>query len=298
MQVNKIEVDNNLQEIIRHGTSELPIALYTDDFSLFEEGFIRWHWHKELQISYVLSDKISFQVEGKEIILEEGDGIIFNTNVLHQIKPYINNCKMFSVVFDASLISGDENSLIRKRYVKPILNSSNLRFIILKKDVIWQKEILDYSKKIFNVFHQKEYGYELEVRNYLNIIWLTLLREVRDYNKTVSELSSNDEEKVRLAIEYIRNNYWENISLEDISNAANISKSECCRSFKRVLKMTPFDYLKEYRVLQSTNYLSNSDESISNIALKVGFNGISYYGKVFKEHMNCSPSQYRMNHKK
>ena len=68
---------------------------------------------------------------------------------------------------------------------------------------------------------------------------------MRDYNKTVSELSSNDEEKVRLAIEYIRNNYWENISLEDISNAANISKSECCRSFKRVLKMTPFDYLKE-----------------------------------------------------
>ncbi|WP_253287447.1 helix-turn-helix domain-containing protein [Clostridium bornimense] len=62
--------------------------------------------------------------------------------------------------------------------------------------------------------------------------------------------------------------------------------------------MTPFNYLKEYRVLQSNNYLSNSDESISNIAFKVGFNGISYYGKVFKEHMNCSPSQYRMNHKK
>lgn len=298
MQVNKIEVDKNLKEIIRHGTSELPIALYTDDFSLFEDGFIRWHWHKELQISYVLCDKIYFQFEGKEIILEEGEGIIFNTNVLHQIKPYINNCKMFSVVFDSSLISGEENSLISKRYVKPILNSSNLRFIILKRDVIWQKEILNYSKKIFNAFHHKEYGYELEVRNYLNIIWLTLLREVRDFNKIVSELSSNDEEKVRLALEYIRNNYWENISLEDISNAANISKSECCRSFKRVLKMTPFNYLKEYRVLQSTNYLSNSDESISNIDFKVGFNGISYYGKVFKEHMNCSPSQYRMNHKK
>ena len=69
MQVNKIEVDKNLKEIIRHGTSELPIALYTDDFSLFEDGFIRWHWHKELQISYVLCDKIYFQFEGKEIIL-------------------------------------------------------------------------------------------------------------------------------------------------------------------------------------------------------------------------------------
>ena len=297
MQVNKIEVDNNLKEVIRHGSSEFPMAVYTDDFSLFEEGFIRWHWHKELQISYVLSDKICFQVEGKEFILEQGEGIILNTNVLHQINPYINNCKMFSIVFDSSFISGNENLLINKMYINPILDSCNLKFIILKKGVNWQKEILDYSKQIFNAFHNREYGYELEVRNYLNIIWLILLRKVRSYNKNFKQLHSNDEEKVRLALEYIHNNYSENISLRDISKAVNISKSECCRSFQRVIKMTPFEYLMEYRILKSTNYLSNSNESISNIALNVGFNGISYYGKIFKKYMNCTPSQYRRKQK-
>ena len=40
MQVNKIDVDSNLQEIIKHGSSDLPIALYNDDFSLFDEGYI------------------------------------------------------------------------------------------------------------------------------------------------------------------------------------------------------------------------------------------------------------------
>ena len=293
MQVNKIDVDSNLQEIIKHGSSDLPIALYNDDFSLFDEGYIRWHWHKEVQISYVLSDKVCFQVEGEEIILEPDEGIIFNTNVLHQIKPVINNCKMYSIVFDSNFIDGNENSLINKKYINPILYSSNLKYIVLKKDIIWKKEILNYIEKIFKAFNKREYAYELEVRNYLNYIWFTLVKEMKTYNKSSNKLSLYDEKRVKLALEYIDSNYENSISLNDIAMAVNISKSECCRAFKRVLNTTPFEYLIEYRVLKSTHYLCNSNESISNIALNVGFNGISYYGKIFKKHMNCTPSQYR-----
>ena len=296
MQVNKIKVDSNLKEVIKHGSSDLPITLYNDDFSLFDEGYIRWHWHKELQISYVLSDKVCFQVEGKEIILEPEEGIIFNTNVLHQIKPYFDNCNMYSFVFDSNFIDGNEDSLINKKYISSILNSNNLKYIVLKKEVNWQKKILEYTKKAFNAFNSKEYAYELEVRNYLSYIWIILLREVKDYNECNNRLSQYDEDRVRQALEYIQDNYSEDISLEDIAMSINISKSECCRSFKRVLNSTPFEYLMEYRILKSTQYLCNSNESISNIALNVGFNGISYYGKVFKRYMNCTPSQYRRKH--
>lgn len=121
---------------------------------------------------------------------------------------------------------------------------------------------------------------------------------MNDYNKCDNRLSQYDEERVRVALEYIQENYSEDISLKDIAMSINISKSECCRSFKRVLNITPFEYLMEYRVLKSTQYLCNSNDSIANIALNVGFNGISYYGKVFKKYMNCTPSQYRRNNKK
>lgn len=48
MQTPKIEVDNNLQETTKHGSFDFPIAIYTDKFNLLEDGYIRWHWHKEL----------------------------------------------------------------------------------------------------------------------------------------------------------------------------------------------------------------------------------------------------------
>lgn len=293
MQVSKIEVDENLEEIVQYVSSDFPLVIYTDEFSLFEEGYIRWHWHKYLQISYVLHDQVCFQVNGEDIILNPKEGIIFNSNVLHQIKPYNDDCKMISIMFDDSIISRSEQSLIGKKYVDTVIKSKNLNFIILKRDISWQKYILEYIEKTYAVYNNKEYAYELEVVNNINQIWLNLIRNLKDKIEKSNNKISQDEERVKSAINYIKYNYNHEISLNDIAQSCNISKSECCRSFKRILKITPFEYLMEYRVLKATEYLYNTDESISNICMNVGFNGMSYFGKVFKKYMNCTPSQYK-----
>lgn len=294
MQVTKIEVDNNLQEITKHGSYDFPIAIYRDKFNLFEDGHIKWHWHKELQFSYCLYGKITFFIENQKITLEAGEGIIINSNVLHQIKPYNNNnCMMFSIDLDPTLIGGHKHSLIEKKYLNPILECSNLKFIYLKPDVQWQKNILKYIKKVLSLWNEKPYGYELEIRNYLGSLWLSLIRELKEEIKDSASAASLDEERVKLALQYIHEHYAENISLNNIAMNANVSKSECCRSFKRILRVTPFEYLMEYRTLKASELLLESKKNISTIALDVGFNGISYFGKVFKKYMNCAPSEYR-----
>ena len=230
MQLSKIEVDKQQREIIKYENGDFPFLIFTDDFCNFDEGYIRWHWHKDLQISYVVEDKICFQVNGETIVLNPGEGILFNSNVLHQIKPYYQNCKMISIMFNQSIISGSDHSLISKKYVDTVINSHNLDFVIFKNDVNWQSEILQY---------------------------------VKDKIQSPSKKVSADDERVKTAINYIKTNYARDISLDDIAKSCNISKSECCRSFRRILKMTPFEYLMEYRVLKATEYLYNTDEPIS-----------------------------------
>ena len=105
------------------------------NFNLFEDGHIRWHWHKEVQFSYCISDKIRFFIEGKEIVLEAGEGIFVNSNVLHKITPCSNNCMMFSIVFDKVLIGGTPKSVIERKYVEPLVQSNNLKFILLKNQI-------------------------------------------------------------------------------------------------------------------------------------------------------------------
>lgn len=294
MQTTKIQVNHNLQETVKHGSYDFPIAVYTDKFSLFQDGYIRWHWHKELQFSYSLYDRVIVYIEDEKIILSPGEGIMVNSNVLHQIKPYNNsNCMMFSIDFDPILIGGTKQSIIEKKYLTPIIENSNLKFISLKPNVQWQKNILYFLKSVFTLSNEKPYGYELEMRNYLNILWLNLIREIKEENIVSHPAISNDNKRVKLAMEYIHNNYTKSVLLSDIAMSANISKSECCRSFKRILKMTPFEYLMEYRVLKASELLLKSKDSISDIAFDAGFNGISYFAKVFKKYRNCSPSEYR-----
>lgn len=294
MQATKIEVNDNLQETVKHGSYDFPLAIYTDKFNLFEDGYIRWHWHKELQFSYSLYDKVVVFIEYEKIILSPGEGVMINSNVLHQIKPYNNdNCMMFSIDFEPTLIGGNEQSLIEKKYLTPLIESSNLKFISLKLNVPWQESILKYLKKVFTLSHEKPYGYELEMRNYLSIVWLNLIREMKEQIEDSRPAISNDNERVKLAMQYIHKYYADNILLNNIAMAVNISKSECCRCFKRILKITPFEYLMEYRISKASELLLKSKEPISNIALDVGFNGISYFGKVFKKYRNCTPSEYR-----
>ncbi|NMM63039.1 AraC family transcriptional regulator [Clostridium sp. P21] len=297
MKMSKIEVDDNLQDTTRYGSYDFPIAIYTDKFNLFEGGYIKWHWHKELQFSYCLYDKVTFYVENQKITLEAGEGIMVNSNVIHQLKPCNNNgnndCMVLSIDLDPTFIGGNKNSLIEKKYLNPILESNNLKFICLKPDVYWQKNILKYIKKVSYLWNEKPYGYELEIRNHLGVLWLNIIREVKEEFKDSILIVSHDEERVKLALQYIHEHYSENISLDDIAMTANISKSECCRSFKRILRVTPFEYLMEYRALKASELLLKSKKSISIIAFDVGFNGISYFGKVFKKYMNCTPSEYR-----
>ena len=53
------------------------------------------------------------------------------------------------------------------------------------------------------------------------------------------------------------------------------------------------NYINRTRIEKSATLLKNTNESITNIAIKVGFNDVNYYSRTFKKFMNMSPTQYR-----
>ena len=73
----------------------------------------------------------------------------------------------------------------------------------------------------------------------------------------------------------------------------NISKSELCRCFKKVLHKTPFEYLIRYRVIQACSLLKNTDCSVTEAASFTGFDSISHMGRFFHKYLKQSPSHYK-----
>ena len=83
-------------------------------------------------------------------------------------------------------------------------------------------------------------------------------------------------------------------SAADIAAHAGLCKSECCRFFKKYMRMTIFDYLLSTRIQNSIPLLMDG-ENITTIAGLVGFSSPAYYGQIFKRYMGMSPSQYKKN---
>jgi AraC family transcriptional regulator, melibiose operon regulatory protein len=94
---------------------------------------------------------------------------------------------------------------------------------------------------------------------------------------------------------YIQKHYSEELSLDELSATVNLSKSECCRLFKRTTGNTPFEYLLAYRIKQSISMMESGNKSIGEIASLTGFNSFSYYSVCFKKITGMTPKQYRKN---
>jgi AraC family transcriptional regulator len=91
---------------------------------------------------------------------------------------------------------------------------------------------------------------------------------------------------------YIRRNIAEKISLEEVAKASGASHYHFIRVFAAYTGETPFAYVRRERISQSLRLLE-SEQSITEIALEVGFETSSSFNKAFKKETNITPSDFR-----
>ncbi|MFP4016093.1 MAG: helix-turn-helix domain-containing protein [Halanaerobiales bacterium] len=94
-------------------------------------------------------------------------------------------------------------------------------------------------------------------------------------------------------IKYLKNNYKNDVTLDDLADVVNYSPFYLIRLFKKETGKTPFKYLQQIRILKAKDMLKNSDQSITDICFEVGFNNRCYFSSTFKEKVGLAPSEYR-----
>ncbi len=122
------------------------------------------------------------------------------------------------------------------------------------------------------------------------LILITLIS--REYEKDVVANKSIDI-GVSSAITFMKNNYCENIMIDDLAKIANLSSRQYNRKFKKLFNISPIKYLIKIRIERSCYLLKYSDDSILKISLDCGFVSANYFSKCFKNEHNISPSEYR-----
>ncbi len=96
------------------------------------------------------------------------------------------------------------------------------------------------------------------------------------------------------AVKYIREHFHEQITLEELAEICNMSKSHFIRSFGKYANRTPHEYLLAYRLSRSKQLLLTTDHSIEQIAEECGFNSASHFARAFRKSNELSPTEFRL----
>ncbi len=281
--------------------NDYPIEISCLDFTQSDPLLIRWHWHEEIELEYIVSGQVYVTCEEENILASQGDLVFINQNVRHFITPVqSDDCLLYSIVVHPTFILGFGQLDLEKKYIAPILHDSALKHIHITGVNPDYENYLSGIKEILSLNDLREDGYELLTKSVLLRIWYQLYKMTAFLaSGPVPKTAVQDEQRVKQAILYIQEHFMEAVTLEDIAGSIMVSKSECCRCFKRTLNTTPFEYLMKYRIMESTKRMHRKpQESISEIAGFAGFNNTSYYNKIFRKYMNCTPTEYRNSIKK
>jgi len=292
-------LDKDLKELRHHGRMEYPVAMYQIDVKKIHMEIVPWHWHDEVEFIYVLEGGGLFLASDESHLLSKGQGVLINSSVLHafHLSEEYENCVFISVVFRSDFLVSNSTGERYGQYISPVVDNKQLRtFVIDEKDEDIQKIAVE-TKYVYNMNKEKSFGYEMYTKGYLMQLWAVILNyliigkvSTNDFNQR----ESLDEKRTKEALIYIEKHYKEDITLDDIAEHIHVSRSECCRCLKRCMDLSPFEYLMKYRVLTAANMLlKDRSISISQLAQDVGFNSSSYFNKLFKKYMGCTPTEYK-----
>ncbi|MCR4789419.1 MAG: AraC family transcriptional regulator [Lachnospiraceae bacterium] len=277
-----------------------PVHVYFIELSKQYMKNVQWNWHTELEVVIVNHGDIIFKTHEAQVTLSAGMGIVINSNTMHTIEPSgeDSNCSMYSATFHPTFLFGYGHSLLYEKYLTPVVSSPKFQYLVLSEDTPEESKMLDCINNVIAANLIKNYGYELTTKSLLCNFWLILSQKVAPAEsvKASKPIASNDEIRTKEMILYIEEHYADKVTLEDLADTVHISKSECCRCFKRALNLTPIEYLMKYRIYMAATLIQKKDKkasSFSELAFNVGFNNASYFNKVFRQYLGYTPSEYR-----
>lgn len=116
----------------------------------------------------------------------------------------------------------------------------------------------------------------------------------------IQQYSNDTKESIHVqeAIAYIKNYYSQKITVEDIANYLALNRSYLYTIFMNSLGISPKEFLTEFRISRGKEQLALTDLSVEEIAVSCGYRNSLAFGKVFKQKVGITPTQYRNDNRK
>lgn len=248
----------------------------SSDYSLFV------HHHKEIEIIAMFDGEADFYIGSVLHHLKKGDVLIIPPYCVHRAfvpagTSYDCICFDLSLLWDAEMKEGLESGLLG---VDGHLSEREG----------YTPEVNRYARESIKACEEAAPGWEMQVIGLLSLMFARLRSESFFVKVDIPFRESKFEISV---IRYVNDHFSEQITSTTAARELYINNSYFCRLFKKHFGCCFSDYLVEYRIGRAKLYLNTTSLSVSEIALKTGFQSFSYFSKAFGDSVGVSPTKYR-----
>lgn len=293
MERKKIQIDKDGRELRQALNGKFPIAAEYQKMSYYAHGTCIKHWHQEMELLVVTEGMLEEQLGNQAYEIKEGEGVFINAHIPHGSRMVNHeDCSYRVIRFAPTLLGGGSKSQIYEKYVHTILSLEDTPFCILRPEDEQQKKILKLIRDVTEIYVKQEIGYELEVLSSMLELWRLLYCHIGHLEDDGMQ-TNKEMYRIQDALAYIQMYYKNPITLNDIADACSLSKSSCCRLFKKILKQSPMEYVVSYRINQSFLLIADDQYSITEIAYETGFTNSSYFTEMFRKVTGMTPTQYK-----
>lgn len=123
---------------------------------------------------------------------------------------------------------------------------------------------------------------------------LFLIQYIFTGSKTEEEIKiSSASSELNDVILYLHINYQKKITIEDLTNIFHINRTTLSKKFRNSTGMSIIDYLTKLRIKIACMLLKETELPITEILFRIGYTESNHFGRMFKKHIGCSPSEYR-----
>ena len=251
------------------------------------------HWHNGLEIIYLIAGGMTLNISESNYMLKPGGVIVVNSKTIHSVIcrekgrhlllqiPYeileksISNIDIIKFNCYSASAASDGNG-----------NNAGVR------------ETLEKLKSLFEA--PRDDGYILMFNS---LVYELLYKLVKGFKSSadpaLKKKTDRNIQRLGVVLQYARQHYSENITLQDAAEAVALNREYFARFFRKYMGMTFMEYVFAIRLEHVYYDIANTDYTIGSIADKHGFcHNYKLFVKKFKEQYGCSPGEVRKRSRK
>ena len=269
--------------------------------TLYGDAWVRTYGHEQKSLHFHNLMEIGICRYGKGILrttddiypYEGGTLTIFPANFPHITESEGDDLNFWEYLFFDPKVIISQLYPESPVYAKEVLSALNEGAVIVSSDKLPQ--LANLIDAVIKESKEKNRFHHMVIEHYMDILLLEMMRLKKDVPyfadgpaKTSNAIQIGD------AIDYIMEHLSEHIKAADLAGACNMSETHFRRIFDDYVDMSPMDYVNLCRIQKACEIMKKGTDSMSFVAEKCGFSGVSTFNRNFKKFLGITPYQWKI----